>query len=93
MVSGKDGNQKYYSNIRYVTQTLSAHWCSGCETGKGNLLYKVGTKKFKSLEGWFHSNHRYFHQRLFCLKSPNFQRQDIYFLISLNSVIYSQGWT
>ena len=40
------------------------HWCSQCDTGIGDLLYKVANREFKPPESCCHLNCRYRHQRL-----------------------------
>lgn len=39
--------RKSILSYQYVPETSRAHWCSGCEAGKGSLLRKVGAKEFK----------------------------------------------
>ena len=56
------------TNTEYAPQFLEAHWCSGCDASKGNLLHKVETEKFKPLESFCHSNCI----RGFYLKYPDF---------------------
>ena len=54
-------SQKY---VRYVHTLFELNSCSGCYINRGNLLHIVGTKELKLPESYFHSNHRYSHQRL-----------------------------
>ena len=55
-------SEKYCTNLSPVAS--KALLCSGCEADQENLLYKVGTKEFNTVESSYHSNYRYLHQRL-----------------------------
>ena len=51
-------------NVKYVHTLFELNWCGGCDANLGNLLHMVGTKELKPPESYWHSNHRYLHQRL-----------------------------
>ena len=61
----KESNLK----ILYYYVLLTFIGIVNVKLGKGNLLHKVGAKKFKPPESYCRSNYRYLHQRLLFIVS------------------------